>query len=133
MLIEIKLWIKFYTKVFDLADNPNHTNIGEIKKFLILKNGIGIKYQKVSKQVRDWRNMEANNRLKCYQRMKIIPKAFVIPILSLINQCSQNRDSKCYRIYFYSLITLEPFIWFHISLISDLFAYFLTFGPHSIF
>ena len=59
--------------------------------------------------------------------MKMNPKAFAIPIL---NRCCQNRDSKCFRIYYHSLITLEPFICFHISLIFNLFAYFLTFDPY---
>ena len=36
-----------------------------LKKFSILKNGIGIKCQKIPKQVRDERNIEANKRLKC--------------------------------------------------------------------
>ena len=29
--------------------------------------------------------MEANERRKCYQRMKINPKAFAVPILTAIN------------------------------------------------
>ena len=65
---------------------------------------------------------------------KINPKAFPILILTVISQCSQNRYSKCFRTYYHSLITLEPFICFHISLVSILIAYFLTFfDPYSIF
>ena len=42
--------------------------------------------KKVQKQVGDERNIVANKRLKCYQRMKINPKAFAIPNLTaLIN------------------------------------------------
>ena len=40
--------------------------LDDIKKFSILKNGIGIECQKVQKQVTDERNIEANKRLKCY-------------------------------------------------------------------
>ena len=39
-------------------------------------------------------------------------KAFAIPILTVIDQCSLNKDSICFRIYFLSLITLKPFICF---------------------
>ena len=39
---------------------------------------------KVSKQVSDERNMEANEMFKCYWRMKINPKAFSIPILTAL-------------------------------------------------
>ena len=39
---------------------------------------------KIQKQVRDEKNIEANKRLKCYQRMKINPKAFAIPILTAL-------------------------------------------------
>ena len=95
-----------------------------ILKKSILKNGIGIESQKVHNKLEIKEIMLANKRIKCYKRMKINPKAFVIPILTVINKCSQNKDSKCFRIYFHSLITLEPFICFHISLISDLFVYF---------
>ena len=45
--------------------------------------------KKVLKQVRDERKMEVNKRLKCYERIKMNPKPFAIPILTLINQCSQ--------------------------------------------
>ena len=38
-----------------------------------------------------------------------------------------NKDNKCFRIHFHSLITLEPFICFHSSLVSNLFAYFFDF------
>ena len=41
--------------------------------------------KKVPKQVRDERNIEANKRLKCYQRIKINPKTFPIPILTVVN------------------------------------------------
>ena len=37
-----------------------------------------------TKQVRDERNMETNKMLKCYQRMKINPKAFAIPNLTAL-------------------------------------------------
>ena len=74
-------------------------------------------------QVRDQRNMEPNKRLKCYYRMIINPKAFVIPILTALVGYSHNKENKCFRMYFHSLITLERFIFFHISLISNLFAY----------
>ena len=40
--------------------------LDDIKKFSILRNGIGIECQKSTKQVRDGRNIEANKRLKCY-------------------------------------------------------------------
>ena len=33
---------------------------------------------------RDERNMETNKKLKCYQRMKINPKAFAIPFLTAL-------------------------------------------------
>ena len=36
------------------------------------------------KQVRDERNMEVNKRIVSYQRIKINPKAFTIPILTLM-------------------------------------------------
>ena len=41
----------------------------------------GSNAKKVQKQVRDERKMEANKRLRCYQRMEINPKAFATPIL----------------------------------------------------
>ena len=44
----------------------------------------GSNVKKVRKQVRDERNMEANKRLKCYQRIKINPEAFAIPILTVM-------------------------------------------------
>ena len=39
---------------------------------------------KSMKKVRDERNMETIKRLKCYQRLKINPKAFAIPILAVV-------------------------------------------------
>ena len=64
----------------------------------------------MSKKYTDQRNMEANKRIKCYKRMKINPKAFAIPILTAFVDYSQNRDRKCFRVYFHSLITLDSFI-----------------------
>ena len=49
---------------------------------MILKMEQESNVKKVRKQVGDERNMEANKRLKCYQRMKINFKAFAIPILT---------------------------------------------------
>ena len=49
----------------------------------ILKNGIGLKGQKVHKQVKDQRSMKANKKLKCYQ---IMPKAFAISFLTALGQ-----------------------------------------------
>ena len=46
------------------------------------KNGIVFNVKKVCKEVRDERNVEANERLKCYYRMKINPKALTFPILN---------------------------------------------------
>ena len=53
--------------------------------------------------------MELNG---CY-RIKVNSKAFAIPILLLDykGRCSQNRDSKCFRINFYSITTIE----FHLA------------------
>ena len=59
--------------------------------------------------------------------MKINSKAFAISILITFG-CSQNEDSKCFRVYFNQLTTLETFICF---LISNLFAYFLTLDSYS--
>ena len=58
-----------------------------LKNFQFYKMEQGSNVKKVQKQVRDERNMEANKRLKCYQRMKINPKAFTctIPILTVVN------------------------------------------------
>ena len=44
----------------------------------------GLNVKKVQKQVTDERNIEANKWLKCYQTMKINPKAFAIPILTAL-------------------------------------------------
>ena len=54
------------------------------KNFLFKKMEQGSKVKKVHKQVRDQRSMEVNKRLKYYQKMKINPKAFAIPILTAI-------------------------------------------------
>ena len=45
---------------------------------------------------------------------------------------SKNRDNKCFRICCHSLITLEPFISFHISFIYNLFSCFfdIIFNPY---
>ena len=54
--------------------------------------------------------METNKRLKYYWKIKINPEVFAIPVLTAFTQCGQNRDSKCFRFYFYSPITPELFI-----------------------
>ena len=57
-----------------------------LKNFQFQKTKQGWNVKKVSKQIRDERNMETNKRFKCYWRMKINPKACAIPILtSLVN------------------------------------------------
>ena len=70
----------------------------------------GLNGKKVCKQVRDERNMETNKRLKYFWKIKINPKVFAIPVLTALTQCGQNRDSKCFRFYVHSPITLELFI-----------------------
>ena len=62
-------------------DKKKLQKLDDNKKFSIIINGIGIECQKLPKQVRDERDMEANKRLKCYSRLKINPKAFAILIL----------------------------------------------------
>ena len=55
-----------------------------LQKLDDIKNGIGIKGQKVCKQFWDQRSMKANKKLKCYQRMKINPKVLSILILTAL-------------------------------------------------
>ena len=38
--------------------------------------------------------IEANKRLKCYQRMKIKPKAFAIPILTVVNTMQSEQGQQ---------------------------------------
>ena len=46
----------------------------------------------------------------CY-RMEKHSKAFVIPILiAILSTINQNRDSKCFRIYFHSIATIELYL-----------------------
>ena len=54
----------------------------------------GSNVNKVQKQVRDERNMEATKRLKCYQRMKINPKEFAIPILTVVNTMQSEKGQQ---------------------------------------
>ena len=60
--------------------------------------------------------MELNG---CY-RTKVNSKAFAISILTAINyksRGSQNRDSKCFRINFCSIMTIEFYL---VSILFDL-------------
>ena len=105
-------------------------------KIYNLKTGIGVKCQ-----VRDQRSSYGNKQkvvLKHNLRMEINSKAFVIPLLTRsgliladVIAVRIGMDSKCFRIYFHSL---APFLTcFYTSLISNLFVYFSTFYPDSIF
>ena len=61
--------------------------LDDIEKFSINENRKGIEGQKLCKQVRDQRSIEANNMLKCYYIAKYLnPKAFAIPILTALGQ-----------------------------------------------
>ena len=72
-------------------------NLDDINNFAILQNGVWVKGQKVYKHVRDQRSMEANERFYRYQRIKMNPKAFAIPIQTGLGlDYSQNRNSKCF-------------------------------------
>ena len=68
--------------------------------------------KKVCKQVRNqivWKQLKI--QLKGCYKMEINSKAFAIPILTaILSRCSQNRDSKCFRIYFHSIATLELYL-----------------------
>ena len=66
-----------------------------IKNFQFKKMEQGSNVKKVQKQVnRDERNMEANERLKCYQKMKINPIAFAIPILTVVNSMQSEQGKQ---------------------------------------
>ena len=78
--------------------------------------GIGIEGQKMQTIQK---NIKQDG---CYRR-KVNPKAFVIPILTA-SASSQNRDSKCFRISFSSVSTID---FHHVFIVFKLFALFFDF------
>ena len=71
----------------------------EFKKFAILKKGIGIESQNLCKQFNDQKTIQTRWNSTVAIEQKVDSKAFAVPILTA-SRCSQNRDSKCFRINF---------------------------------
>ena len=67
-------------------------------------------YQQVRDQI-VWKQIE-DTAQKCYGNSEAFAAISILTVVycQLETRCSQNRDSKCFRIYFHVIITFELYL-----------------------